>query len=124
MRRHNQRLACDFLAVLSGCRPAFMLDYGLPCDAEALAAACQLCAQKLCGSSQAAMCIVMGWQGLLWVMNPVKIQERWQRICSLQHCQPDAHEIWFVNFDDSASGQVVLTPTDDPKNKVCSAVAA
>ena len=85
LRRHAVRVAVDFLAVVVGFRPAFLLDYAHGVPVAALAAACQrLNASWSNQHTSERHYAVLSWQGLLWVVNCNVLHMRLRRLLDVQ----------------------------------------
>lgn len=93
LRRHAVRVAVDLLAVASGHRPAFLLDYAHAIPVNALATACERLSRAW-QQHRSAFC-VLRWQGLVWVVNCQLLEKRLERL--LNH-QQEPGEMLLISF--------------------------
>lgn len=118
LRRHTQRLTIDTLVVLTGLRPAAMLDYAPSCSPKALAQMCgRISTQHRIGAEHGAsprpgaagQITALSWQGSLWILNCEALQRRIYRV--LHEGDVAVPELRIVTFrGDGREGPVRLLP--------------
>ena len=113
LRKHTERLTIDALAVLTGLRPAAMLDYAPSCRPEALAQMCGcINAANGAGCGQAGVdgpCITaLTWQGVLWLVNCEVLERRVRRVLSERDAAvPELCLVLFCEAQDAGPVQLV-----------------
>lgn len=110
LRRVKHRLWLDTLAVCSGVRPAFMLDYCPRAPPRAVQTMCSRLTARL-----HKRIFALAWQGCLWVVSQLSLACRLESSLSSAPAHPP--ELWLIDFcEDDALGPPVVRR---PHSQVC-----
>jgi hypothetical protein len=117
LQTHRQRLLLDGLAVATGLRPAFSLDYAPRVPVAVIERFCRTLSRTL-----SLRFVAWQWQGNLWVVHHCLLEARLRNILETQVSE-DHCEIWALDFCCKAHQQhPVLRPLD--QCQVCAVLPA